>query len=66
MASHHMLKTFRDHAEEIRYHTDMNRAYSDGRKAGIAGVDTTACPYRSGSELCDEWFKGYSDGKNGS
>lgn len=58
-----MGKTFRNHGDEIAYHTQMHRAFMEGKKAGEAGVDTTACPYRPGSEMLDEWFKGYSEGK---
>lgn len=63
MASYPSRKTFRNHAEEISYHQQMHKAYTDGRKAGASGADTAACPYRSGSELFDEWFKGYADGQ---
>lgn len=66
MASHYELKTFRNHAEEITHHQRMHKAYTDGKKAGAAGADTTACPYRTESDVGREWFAGYREGKNAS
>lgn len=64
-------KGFRDASERAAYHAlaacfgltphieHASRACREGYAARLAGVDTAACPYRSGSEPFNDWFEGY-------
>lgn len=63
MASHYELKPFRDLAAQVWHHQRLLSIYKEGFAAGEAGVDTTACPYRTSSESGSEWFAGYKEGR---
>jgi ribosome modulation factor len=59
------MNGFRNHAEEIEHHTQLSRAFNEGKAVGMAHetTDTTGCPYRTESDMGKEWFAGYKEGR---